>query len=212
MLREHGQPDAGVIERLAACFDDPFREQGSEKWTVLLALFGVEAFHAPSLRSDDFCPRHDLEFRSLCARVAPPVEVAAVTQPGLDDDDWVWVPGPHELQMSLGHGRTTTVRFDGPIRQRRRPPRGQVRYLRDGLPQAFEFNVCGSWMDFDAVLFHANALLGRIGHAQRLFEFAPDADDHPAFPVLIAGDAARFPGLCAQLGLPLRAREVPVVV
>lgn len=202
LLQEHGHPAEGVVEPLTACFDDPGGTHGSEKWTVLLALFGVDAFHAPSLRSDDFCPRHDLEFQTLCARVTPPVEVAPVGQSSLDEA-WAWVPGPHELRMALGDGRTIPVRVEGPLRQRQHAARGRVQYTLDGQRQQFEFQVYGTWMDFDAVLRHANALLARLGHAQRLYAFAPDADDNPAFPVLISGDARRFPRLCTQLGLPL---------
>lgn len=196
--------EADCASQLAACLAEPVNDYDGEKWRVLGALFSGERLHVPHVRSDDFSPRHDVLFQELCALVKPAVLVDAVAQVGVDEGDWEDVAGPHALTMQLGAGRTTRVQRQGTIR-RQRNPRGRVSYVRDGNPEQFEFDALGTWMDLDAVLGNTNALLQRLDHPQRIFQFSLDDTDNPEFPVLIAGDALGFPTLCARLGLPLAA-------
>lgn len=200
--------DSGVVSqvptdaatRIADWLASPFPIRGIES-DLPFALFGPERIAFGFLVDDGFEPRHD-ELLSALAKTAMPALPIEDARQFLDREER-FVESTEASASTIRARDGSSIAIEGIPVLTDDGAHWVVEYALGGARRAFFARASGTWMDWESVLRHFDALMIELGRPERVFRFEVGLGEAGEHGFFIVAEPARFEVLAKQLFIPL---------
>ncbi|MFO0690004.1 MAG: hypothetical protein U0900_15000 [Myxococcota bacterium] len=192
-------PD-GAATRIAGWLANPFPIPGIES-DLPFALFGPERIAVGFLVDDGFEPRHDELLSALATTAMPTLPIEDARQ--FLDRGERFVESTEASASTIRARDGSSIAIEGIPVLSDDGAHWVVEYALAGARRAFFARASGTWMDWQSVRHHFDALMIELARPERVFRFEVGLGEPGEHGFFIVAEPERLEALAKQLFIPL---------